>query len=102
MCRFAYTYSCFLRLCRVMVEIRTTSVSPLEFYPTACRRSHHLPIKPATGPLSGALRLFRRTQNDEGKEQVGQIHCQSDSGKELGAKILHRSCDLHVSADRPW
>ena len=30
------------------------------------------------GPLTGALRLFRRTRNDEAKEQVHQIYCQGD------------------------
>src|SRR3984893_2239418 len=67
------------------------------------RRLPELSFKPATGPLTGALRLFRRTQNDEAKEQVRENYGQGSRVKGLGHQIIWRAYDRrYPSADRPW
>src|ERR1700730_4307308 len=66
------------------------------------RRLPKLSFKPATGPLTGALRLFRRTRNDEAKEQGHETNGQGSRVKGLGHQIVPRSSGFHTSADRPW
>jgi hypothetical protein len=45
------------------------------------RRLPELPSNLSQGPLTGALRLFRRTRNDEAKEQIHEDYGEGRSRK---------------------